>query len=1176
MRFRHLHDPEMPMMSATERFIARAAARPMREWVIGCSLVCTAIFVADMATPPGYLHALLYLLVILAAGYTGHVALITGVTAASILLGLAGGLLTDAPDPRFLLNRLATLLALLVTGLAVRIATHQFAMLYRRERELRSVTAALKDAQYLLQMSGKLARFGGWQLDPVSGELILTDTLKEILRLDPDADMQTEDVLKRFSPDHVDRLLAMVGHALKTGEGFDTEFEIRTQVGDIAWLRAIGEVAIDHRTGRRVVQGALRDVTGRKRSDAAAEVQQQQLLLLQSAINRVDDMVLITEADFDDPGPRLVYVNDAFERLTGYSREEVIGRSPKLLQGPRTQRKTLDRIRAALEARQPVRAELINYTRSGREYWVEIEIMPLVRDDGEVTHLVAIQRDVTARKRQEESDRQQAQLTSLSERLGEIGGWIATPATNNVIWSEGARRVLDWDQPDEPPLENTFDFYSPECRGIATEAVRACIEEGVAFNIEVEGKTARGRPIWARVAGTPEYDEIGDIVQVVGVLQDITRAKAMELARAAQEQMLAERTAQLEEAQRIGNMGSWSYGFGTDRLTWTRQIYTIFGVEPADFSHDFEGFLKLVHPDDRATILALRDAVLEDPRRHTTNFRVLRPDGEVRHVQQIAEPFGSDDGVNFTGTMLDTTRLVKDELALRESEERFRMVADVSADIIWDWDVASGSIWWTGREPGRFGYFLEQGTVSIERWAATIHREDRAAVEESLTAAMQGSDTEWSGAYRVMRADGATAHVRILARLVRGADGAVTRVVGSIVDVTDQWLLEAKLRSAQKLEAVGQLTGGIAHDFNNLLTVILGNSELLEDALGGQPRLQALAGMSRSAAERGGELTSRLLSFARRQPLDPQVVDIAALVTEIEPLLHRTIGADIEIVTRFDAALGQVKVDPSQFENVLVNLCINARDAMPGGGRIFIEARNLSLDENYSSQHPDLSPGDYALVSVSDVGTGMDADTLGRAFEPFFTTKPAGKGSGLGLSMVYGFAKQSRGHARLYSEVGHGTSVQLFLPRTDAAVADVQPRPGNEAARGHERILMVEDDALVREYASNLLGQLGYDVQCVGNGAEAIAVLQQGATFDLLFTDVMMPGGMNGRQLADAARELHRELPVLFTSGYAENAIVHNGQLDSGVQFLHKPYRKAELASKVRHALATAVEPGAG
>ncbi|MBB6226741.1 PAS domain S-box-containing protein [Polymorphobacter multimanifer] len=1168
MPLTHLHLPETQVMSSTERFIARAVARPMREWVIGCSFACAAIFVADVATPPGYLHALLYMLVILSAGFTGNVSLITGVTAGSILLGLAGAVLPAIPEPHFIMNRLTTLVALLVTGLAVRIATHQYAMLYRRERELHTVTAALKDAQDLLVIGGKLARFGSWQLDPETRELTLTDELKAMLRLAPDGVLKADELLGRFCSADAERVVGLVAHALRTGEGFDTEFEVNTRSGDIAWLRAIGEVAIDHRTGRKVLQGALRDVTSRKRSDAATAAQQEQLQLLQTAINRVDDMVLITEVGQDDSDWHLVYVNDAFERLTGYSREELMGQPKQILHGPRTQQKTLDRIRAALDARQPVRAELIYYTKAGREYWVELEIMPLVRADGEVTHRVTIERDVTARKRQEESDRQQAQLTSLSERLGEIGGWIASPATNKVIWSQGVRRVLDWEQAEEPPLDKIFDFYDPEYRGRAEEAVRACIEDGIAFNLEVQGHTALGRPIWARVAGTPEYDENGDVVQVVGVLQDITHSKAMEMARAAQEQMLAERTAQLEEAQRIGNMGSWSYAFDTDRLTWTQQLYTMFGIAPEDFTHDSEGFLKLVHPEDQPKIKALRQLIREDPQRHTTNFRLLRPDGEVRHVQQISEPVGPGDGVNFTGTMLDITRLVKDELALRESEERFRMVADVSADIIWDWDVTSGSIWWTDREPARFGYNMEEGTVSIDRWAGTIHQEDRAAVTESLTAAMSGSGVEWAGAYRVLKADGGTAHVNILARLVRDADGQVVRVVGSIVDVTDQRMLEAKLRTAQKLEAVGQLTGGIAHDFNNLLTVILGNSELLEDALASQPRLQALATMSRGAAERGSELTSRLLSFARRQPLDPQVVDIAALVSEIEPLLHRTIGTDIEIVTHFVPELGKVKVDPSQLENVLLNLCINARDAMPDGGRIVIEASNVSLDEAYCSLHPDVAPGEYALMSVSDVGTGMDADTLSRAFEPFFTTKAAGKGSGLGLSMVYGFAKQSRGHVRLYSEIGHGTSVQLFLPRTDAAVAALPPRPGTKVVGGQERILVVEDDVMVRAHASNLLTQLGYVVHCVGNGPEALAVLEHEAGFDLLFTDVMMPGGMNGRQLAEAARALRPQLPVLYTSGYAENAIVHNGHLDSGLQFLQKPYRKAELATKVRQALA--------
>jgi CheY-like chemotaxis protein len=382
------------------------------------------------------------------------------------------------------------------------------------------------------------------------------------------------------------------------------------------------------------------------------------------------------------------------------------------------------------------------------------------------------------------------------------------------------------------------------------------------------------------------------------------------------------------------------------------------------------------------------------------------------------------------------------------------------------------------------------------------------------------------------------------------------------------------LRQAQRLEAIGQLTGGIAHDFNNLLTIILGNAELLADSLSAEQELRLLAEMTQTAAERGAELTSRLLAFARRQALDPRATDVAALLRGMDGLLHRTLGEQVELEVIHGGGLWQAMVDAPQLESAILNLCINARDAMPGGGRLTIETRNVHLDNDYADAHAEVIPGQYLQIAVSDTGLGMAPDVLARAFEPFFTTKPVGQGSGLGLSMVFGFAKQSRGHVKIYSEPGQGTTVKLYLPR--AFDGEPMTAPSEDAAEysGSERILVVEDDELVRTHVTAQLRDLGYRVVAVKNGPEALEALRQIADIDLLFTDVVMPGGLNGRQLAEQAVRLRPGLPVLFTSGYTENAIVHHGRLDPGVNLLNKPYRRRDLATKVRKALSP--DAGAG
>jgi PAS domain S-box-containing protein len=389
-------------------------------------------------------------------------------------------------------------------------------------------------------------------------------------------------------------------------------------------------------------------------------------------------------------------------------------------------------------------------------------------------------------------------------------------------------------------------------------------------------------------------------------------------------------------------------------------------------------------------------------------------------------------------------------------------------------------------------------------------------------------------------------------------------------DVTAQREAESRLQQAQKMDVVGQLTGGIAHDFNNLLTVVMGNLDFDSERLPAD--LRASVENALHAAERGAALTHRLLAFSRRQTLVAGPVDFNRLATSMEDLLRRALGEHVEIELRLDHALWTALADSGQVEDALLNLAVNARDAMPGGGKLTIETGNAHLDEDYAAHNTEVAPGDYAVLAVTDTGVGMAPEVLERVFEPFFTTKEVGKGTGLGLSMVYGFAKQSRGHVRIYSEVGHGTTVRLYLPRltgsdpTDrtalAGAATPSPRP-----RGGETILVVEDDAQVRAFVLRELRELGYRVLEAEDGPRALRLLESDAAIDLLFTDVVMPGGMTGYQLAEAGRRSRPSLKTLFTSGYTESSVQRVNKLDPGIRLLSKPYRKHDLATRIRAAL---------
>jgi signal transduction histidine kinase/two-component SAPR family response regulator len=408
-------------------------------------------------------------------------------------------------------------------------------------------------------------------------------------------------------------------------------------------------------------------------------------------------------------------------------------------------------------------------------------------------------------------------------------------------------------------------------------------------------------------------------------------------------------------------------------------------------------------------------------------------------------------------------------------------------------------------------------------------------------------------------------------RPVLDARGHVVAIVPEGVDVTERRHAEQALRQAQKMEGIGQLTGGVAHDFNNLLTIILGSLETLRRQL--KPSAGDTVGRSLESALRGTQraasLTQRLLAFSRQQPLDPKPADLSRLVSSMSDLLRRTIGEQVAIETVLAGGLWRVNIDANQLEIAIINLAVNARDAMPAGGRLTIETANVRLDEGYASNQAEVVPGQYVLLAVTDTGSGMSPATAARAFEPFFTTKDVGHGTGLGLSQVYGFVKQSGGHVKIYSELGSGTTVKIYLPRLyaeeSASAAETVPKVARGSAK--ETILAVEDDSDVRAQTTAALRELGYQVLEAGNGKTALEILAAHPDIDLLFTDVGLPGGMNGRQLAEAALGMRRKLKVLFTTGYARNAIVHDGRLDPGVQLLTKPFTFAGLSQKLRDML---------
>jgi len=543
----------------------------------------------------------------------------------------------------------------------------------------------------------------------------------------------------------------------------------------------------------------------------------------------------------------------------------------------------------------------------------------------------------------------------------------------------------------------------------------------------------------------------------------------------------------------------------------------------------------------------------------------------------------------------DITARRRAEIAVGQSEEQFRVFAQAVPNHVWAATPDGALYWFNDRVYAYAG--AEPGSLDGVAWTSIVHPEDLPGAASRWRDALTRGEI-YETEFRIRRADGSYRWFLVRAVPVRGGDGAIVRWIGTNTDVesarrqaaelvtlnaelenqvaqrtTELMAVEETLRQSQKMEAVGQLTGGLAHDFNNILAGISGSLEVMSTriAQGRVGEIDRYLNGAMGAAKRAAGLTQRLLAFSRRQTLDPKPVNVNTLVNGMLDLVVRSVGPQIAVETAGAAGLWSTYVDPGQLESALLNLCINARDAMPDGGKLTIETSNRWMDERAARQRG-LEPGQYVSLCVSDTGTGMSPEVIARAFDPFYTTKPIGQGTGLGLSMVYGFAGQSGGAARIYSEVGKGAMVCIYLPRHagEAAVEDeaLQAVSASPRAEGGETILVVDDEPLVRMLAVEQLEELGYAVIEAEDGPSALRVLNSARPISLLITDVGLPGGMNGRQVADAARVGRPGLEVLFITGYAENAVLNHGHLDPGMHVMTKPFQMDDFARRVKDLIA--------
>jgi PAS domain S-box-containing protein len=571
---------------------------------------------------------------------------------------------------------------------------------------------------------------------------------------------------------------------------------------------------------------------------------------------------------------------------------------------------------------------------------------------------------------------------------------------------------------------------------------------------------------------------------------------------------------------------------------------------------------EFIHPDDLEP--TRNEMRLARRGREIRNFesRYLHQDGRTVPLTWTGVWSEAENQHFFIGRDMTAQKLL--ELAERTAKETLAAVIDASPVAIVCLGPDRRVLVWSRAAEQVFGYTAGEAADHPYMLVPPGHE----AEFDALFARAAAGETLRNVRVKRRRKDGSLADISFDAAAMFEA-GKMKAVAYALTDITERDKLEQQLRQSQKMDAIGQLTGGVAHDFNNVLAVITGTIDILAAGVEDKPELAAIAKLISEAADRGAELTRRLLAFARRQPLQPRKMDIRQAVTDAINLLRPTLGEQVEIEWRLQEDAWPALVDPEQLVTAALNLAINARDAMSGVGKLTIETSNAILDEAYAGAHSEVAPGAYVMLAVSDTGPGIPAAIRDKVFDPFFTTKEVGKGTGLGLSMVYGFVKQSGGHVKLYSEEGHGTTFKIYLPRAGGPVAEtVELTAQVDLVGGAETILVVEDDAEVRASVTVQLESLGYKAITAPGAPEALAIIDGGAAFDLLFTDVIVPGPMNGRHLAEEAAKRRPHLKVLFTSGYTEDAIIHHGRLDPGVLLLPKPYRKSDLARMLRRALA--------
>jgi PAS domain S-box-containing protein len=851
------------------------------------------------------------------------------------------------------------------------------------------------------------------------------------------------------------------------------------------------------------------------------------------------------------------FVNPAVERLYGYSPAEWLG-DPSLWERTMHPEDRDQVLLAFAEARRGFADGVLEYRivrRDGGERWVTDHFTWERDAEGRVTALVGVMADVTDRKLAELALAESESRFRYTFEHADVGLAHVAPDGRWLRVNQKLCDIVGYSR-DELLGMGFQEITHPD----DLESDLALAEQVLAGKIQSYAMEKRyfrkgGTTIWITLNVALARTPSGDPDYFISAIRDITDRRQAE-------ERLRRSEHHLSTSQAIAHVGSWETDLDTGALRWSDELYRLFGLKPGSVEPTVGLFLSLVHPGDRPGVEASVRELVASGRPHDMVFRIVRPTGEVRHVRGGGTLRPAPGGtLHAVGTAQDVTERRKVE---EERDRLFKYSIDLLCVAGFDGYFKQLSPAWERT----LGWTMEE--LLARPYLDFVHPDDGAGtahvagtlVEGRLVLTFENRYRCRDGSYRWLSWN---AYPLPDEQLVF----AVARdVTANKRAEEERRVLEAQMRQAQKMEAVGQLAGGVAHDFNNLLTVISGYSDILLAGMAEADPIRRYVGLIRDAGAQAASLTRQLLAFSRRSVLEPKVLDLNEVVRETAGILRRLIGEDITLTTDLAPLAARVRVDPGQVGQVLMNLAVNARDAMPQGGTLGIETRDVVLDEAHCAVHADAQPGRHVLVVVRDTGTGMPPEVRSRIFEPFFTTKGAGRGTGLGLAVVHGIVQQSDGSIHVYSEEGRGSVFRVYFPAVDDPVsADERVLGDGVVARGSETVLVVEDEVAVRDLAHQLLARQDYTVEAARDGREALELLtSREHPPDLIVSDVVMPG-MSGPEMVRALRERHPVVRVLYVSGYTDDAVVRHGLLDEEVDLLQKPYTALALARKVREIL---------